>query len=107
MTVEEVATLATTYGWSYESLMAMSGAERRLWLAAGDRVADARAGRPATTGTDATRGPGGGPATPPGVSTAPAAPGSAWTAVGPLATEEERRARLLQLHEELNHRERR
>ena len=37
MTVEEVATLAKTFGWSYETLMAMPGAERQLWLAAAAR----------------------------------------------------------------------
>ena len=77
MTVEEVATLATRFGWGYEALMAMSAAERRLWLAAADRVAP----RPAAA------------------SPAAAAPD------GPrLTTEAERRARLLALHEELNHR---
>ena len=38
MTVEEVATLASRFGWSYETLMAMSGAERRLWLRAAEAV---------------------------------------------------------------------
>ena len=78
MTVEEVASLAKGFGWSYETLMAMSGAERRLWLAAARRVAD----KPA-------------PATP----VAPQLP------AGPrVMTDAERRARLLELHEELNHR---
>jgi hypothetical protein len=72
VTVEEVATLASRYGWSYETLMAMSGAERRLWLAAADRIA-------ATAGTVAV-------AAPP----VPAAP-------TPAVTEAERRARLLAL----------
>ena len=81
MTVEEVATLATRFGWGYEALMAMSAAERRLWLAAADRVAP----RPAAVAS--------------AVSAPPAA------ADGPrLTTEAERRARLLALHEELNHR---
>jgi len=81
VTVEEVATLATRFGWGYEALMAMSGPERRLWLAAAERVAP----RP-------------GPA-PSGPSAPPAA------ADGPrLTTEAERRARLLAIHEELNHR---
>jgi hypothetical protein len=77
VTVEEVATLATRFGWSYETLLAMSGAERRLWLAAADRVA----------------------------ATAGAGPAGPTTPVGPrVTTEAERRARLLALHEELNHR---
>lgn len=78
MTVEEVASLAKGFGWSYETLMAMSGAERRLWLAAARRVAD----KPA-----------------------PAPPASPQLPAGPrVMTDAERRARLLELHEELNHR---
>jgi hypothetical protein len=58
--------------------MAMSGAERRLWLAAARRVAD----------------------TP-----TPVAPAAAQLPAGPrVMTDAERRARLLELHEELNHR---
>ena len=91
MTVEEVATLATRFGWSYETLLAMSGAERRLWLAAADRVA------PAAAGGRADR------AAPPPA--APLTPGGPTPPAGPrLTTEAERRARLLALHEELNHR---
>jgi len=77
-----VATLATRFGWSYEALMAMTGAERRLWLAAAERVAVARGG-------------------------ASAAPRSATAAPEPqrdppprVTTEEERRARLLELTKE-------
>jgi hypothetical protein len=81
VTVEEVATLATGFGWSYETLMSMSGAERRLWLAAAARVqAVPAAPAPAVV-----------PPTPP----APR-----------MSTDAERRARLLELHEELNHRRR-
>jgi hypothetical protein len=84
VTVEEVARLAMRLGWDYETLMAMSGAERRLWLAAAERVeASPRLTAPGALG--------------PG----PLAP----TADGPrLTTEAERRARLLAIHEELNHR---
>jgi hypothetical protein len=88
VTVEEVATLAKTFGWSYETLMSMPGAERRLWLAAAGRVSDA--GRPASSASLP-------PLSPP--------PASAAAAPRP-STEAERRARLLALHEELNHRER-
>lgn len=85
MTVEEVATLARSFGWSYETLMSMSGAERRLWLAAAARVSAVP-----------------GPVTPSAGSSAPAAP------AGPRQlTDAERKARLLELHEELNHRGRR
>ena len=110
MTVEEVATLAIRSGWSYEALMAMSGAERRLWLAAFERTGGTRPGaaRPDAVGA-AAAGRGTGPAAP-GATVAPAGqaePPSAWSGVGPLATEAERRARLLALHEELNHRGRR
>ena len=81
MTVEEVASLAKGFGWSYETLMAMSGAERRLWLAAARRVAD----KPAPA--------------PPQLPVGPQLP------AGPrVMTDAERRARLLELHEELNHR---
>jgi hypothetical protein len=77
VTVEEVASLAKGLGWSYETLMSMSGAERRLWLAAARRVAD----------------------TPASATAAPQLP------AGPrVMTDAERKARLLQLHEELNHR---
>ena len=89
MTVEEVARLAMRLGWDYASLMAMSGAERRLWLAASERVAPGAAS----------------PSARPPASVDPATTASAD---GPRpATEEERRARLLAIHEELNHRGRR
>jgi hypothetical protein len=91
VTVEEVATLASRFGWGYESLMAMSGAERRLWLAAARRVGQAGVSPsaqplapPAATAA----------ATPP----APAAPR--------MATDAERRARLMELHDELNRKRR-
>jgi hypothetical protein len=62
--------------------MSMSGAERRLWLAAAARVSAA----PATPGRIVP-------------SAAPSAP------AGPRQlTDAERKARLLELHEELNHR---
>ncbi len=78
MTVEEVASLAKGFGWSYETLMSMSGAERRLWLAAARSVAD---------------------------KAAPATPAAPQLPAGPrVMTDAERRARLLELHEELNHR---
>ena len=90
MTVEEVATLAKAFGWSYETLMTMPGPERQLWLAAAAR------------GSNVSRSPGASayradlpPAAPPPAS-APAAPR--------MLTDEERKARLMQLHEELNHR---
>jgi hypothetical protein len=87
VTVEEVARLATKLGWDYETLMAMSGAERRLWLAAAERV---EASPRRTT---------------PGAAGAGSVPSAAD---GPrLTTEAERRARLLAIHEELNHRDRR
>jgi hypothetical protein len=82
VTVEEVAMLASRFGWSYETLMAMSGAERRLWLAAADRVAADRAATDragASTGTVA-------------VAAQPVPP-----AATPAVTEAERRARLLEL----------
>jgi hypothetical protein len=89
VTVEEVARLAMRLGWDYASLMAMSGAERRLWLAASERVA------PGGVVTD-------------GRPPAPVDSGTTTSADGPRpATEEERRARLLAIHEELNHRGRR
>jgi hypothetical protein len=84
VTVEEVAGLAKSFGWSYETLMSMSGAERRLWLAAAGRAA-------AAPGTAVPAFPGAMPASPP----APR-----------MSTDAERRARLLELHEELNHRRR-
>ena len=93
MTVEEVASLAKAFGWSYETLMAMSGAERRLWLAAAGRVSTTS--RPA--GASAYR-----PEVPPAVPP----PASALAAQGAprMLTDEERKARLMRLHEELNHR---
>jgi hypothetical protein len=86
VTVEEVATLAKTFGWSYETLMAMPGAERQLWLAA--------AGSSASRST----GPGAYKAEPPPASA------QAAQAAPRMLTDEERKARLMQLHEELNHR---
>jgi hypothetical protein len=56
MTVEEVATLASRFGWSYETLMAMSGAERRLWLRAADAVAKSPAVKSPPAGAGATQG---------------------------------------------------
>jgi hypothetical protein len=95
VTVEEVATLAKTFGWSYETLMAMPGAERQLWLAAASRGS----GAPRSPGASAYR-----------AELPPAAPPPASAQASPSAprmlTDEERKARLLQLHEELNHRER-
>jgi hypothetical protein len=90
--VEEVATLASRFGWSYETLMSMTGAERRLWLTAAENVAAAGTGvaarsRPAI-------------ASPPTPSTE-AAPASR------LTTEAERRARLLELSEQFAARYRR
>ena len=90
MTVEEVATLAKTFGWSYETLMAMPGAERQLWLAAAGRVSTA----PRSPGLSAYR-----------AELPPAAPPPASAQAAPrMLTDEERKARLMQLHEELNHR---
>jgi hypothetical protein len=77
--VEEVATLASRFGWSYEALMSMTGVERRLWLAASDRVA-AGGGRGAAG------------AAPPGPAATPAP--------SPRATEAERRERLLELSQQ-------
>ena len=91
MTVEEVATLAKTFGWSYETLMAMPGAERQLWLAAAGRVSSASRPR----GVSAYR------------AELPAGRATAGVRAGRTArmlTDEERKARLMQLHEELNHR---
>ena len=90
MTVEEVATLAKDFGWSYETLMSMPGAERRLWLAAAARVSPT--GRSAAPSAFSAEIP---PPSPP--------PASAQGAPRML-TDEERKARLLELHEELNHR---
>jgi hypothetical protein len=55
MTVEEVATLASRFGWSYETLMAMSGAERRLWLRAAEAVAKHPDMKSSPTGVGAAR----------------------------------------------------
>jgi hypothetical protein len=77
MTVEEVATLASRFGWSYETLMAMSGAERRLWLRAADAVAKPPSVKSPPAGVGATPGP------------PPAAP--------TRLTEAERRAQLLEV----------
>jgi len=78
MTVEEVATLASRFGWSYETLMAMSGAERRLWLRAAEAVAKPPAVTPSPAGVGATPGP---------------PPDAATTRL----TEAERRAQLLEV----------
>jgi hypothetical protein len=86
VTVEEVATLAKSFGWSYETLMAMPGAERRLWLAAAARTSSTP--RPASSSASSP--------VPPGASPVPAGPR--------MLTDAERKARLLELHEELNHR---
>jgi hypothetical protein len=95
VTVEEVATLAKTFGWSYETLMAMPGAERQLWLAAATRGSGASRSTAASAYTADLP-----PASPP-----PASAQTVQTAPRML-TDEERKARLMQLHEELNHRER-
>jgi len=93
MTVEEVARLATRFGWSYEALMSMTLPERRLWLAAADAVRAGTGSRP-------------GHAAPvPAAPVAPAAPGTAVAAAPRqaeprLTTEEERRARLYQMLQE-------
>jgi len=86
MTVEEVARLATRFGWSYEALMSMTLPERRLWLAAAEAV-------PATPAAPSGR------ATPAQAPVAPAVqPAAAPVPAGSrLTTEEERRARLYQL----------
>jgi len=73
-----VATLASRFGWSYETLMAMSGAERRLWL----RAADAVAGPPAVK---------------PAPAAGAAAPAKAPDAAPTRLTEAERRAHLLEV----------
>jgi len=73
-----VATLASRFGWSYEALMAMSGAERRIWL----RAADAVTGPPAVKPVPAV---------------AAAAPARAPDAAPTRLTEAERRAHLLEV----------
>ena len=103
VTVEEVAGLAREFGWSYETLMSMSGAERRLWLAAARATGGAASA--AAPGSAASRS--GSPSPTPDAPPPATRPADAWAGVSPLATEAERRARLLQLHEELNHRGRR
>lgn len=80
-----MATLASRFGWSYEALMAMTGAERRLWLTAAERVA------PAGGSVGPAPGPASGAQPTPSAETAPAAR---------LTTEAERRARLLELSEQ-------
>jgi hypothetical protein len=77
MTVEEVATLASRFGWSYETLMAMSGAERRLWLRAAEAVEKA----PAVKSSQAVG----------------AVLGQPPVAIPPRPTEAERRAELLEV----------
>jgi len=96
--VEEVATLAARLGWSYDTLMAMTTAERRLWLAASDRLAPVpgSVGYAAGVATTATLPPA-------GLETRPTAP----SAPGRLSTEDERRARLVELLEEMTARRRR
>ena len=96
MTVEEVATLAKTFGWSYETLMAMPGPERQLWLAAAGRGSGAS--RPSGASAYKADLP---PASPPPAS----AQAAQESQTAPrMLTDEERKARLMQLHEELNHR---
>jgi hypothetical protein len=81
VTVEEVATLASRFGWSYETLMAMSGLERRLWLRAADAVTQSpRAG----SGSASARGTG-------------ASAEQRQDPRPPQLTEAERRARLLEV----------
>jgi hypothetical protein len=72
-----VATLAVRFGWSYDVLMAMSGPERRLWLAAAEKVA------------------------PVAQTAAPASPTPEEVEAARLTTEAERRARLLELVNEM------
>ena len=72
-----MATLAVRFGWSYDVLMAMSGPERRLWLAAAEKVAPVP--QPA----------------------APAGPTPEQVEAARLTTEAERRARLLELVNEM------
>jgi hypothetical protein len=95
--VEEVATLAARLGWGYDTLMAMTTAERRLWLAASEKL-----GSPPAAATMPARG---------GTATPVAAPGAANPATpvapGRLTTEDERRARLVELLEEMTARRRR
>jgi hypothetical protein len=98
VTVEEVATLAGRFGWSYETLMAMSGAERRLWLAAAGRVATGRSAAPS-----GPVGSSGGAASSGGATPTPTPP-AAVPGGRTMTTEAEMRARLLELHNELNHR---
>jgi hypothetical protein len=85
LTVEEVATLASRLGWSFDALMAMTTPERRLWLAASERVLAGEAARR------------------PPVPMAAAAPAAATAAAPPsrVSTEAERRDRLVQIVEEM------
>ncbi|MFI5226802.1 MAG: hypothetical protein ACHQ3P_09015 [Candidatus Limnocylindrales bacterium] len=73
-----MATLAMRFGWSYDVLMAMSGPERRLWLAAAERVAPSLV-----------------------VPAVPAGPTPEEIEAARLTTEAERRARLLELVNEM------
>ena len=72
-----MATLAVRFGWSYDVLLAMSGPERRLWLAAAEKVA------------------------PVPQAAAPAGPTPEQVEAARLTTEAERRARLLELVNEM------
>ena len=75
-----MATLAVRFGWSYDVLMAMSGPERRLWLAAAEKVA---------------------PVPQAAAPVAPAGPTPEQVEAARLTTEAERRARLLELVNEM------
>jgi hypothetical protein len=66
------------FGWSYDVLLAMSGPERWLWLAAAERVAPSLV-----------------------VPAVPAGPTPEEVEVARLTTEAERRARLLELVNEM------
>jgi hypothetical protein len=107
-----VATLAARLGWSYDTLMAMTTAERRLWLAASDNVGAEHTPRDriASPGPVPAVGAGTGEhASGPAWAAAPVGPAGAAAPVGPgrLSTEDERRARLVELLEEMTARRRR
>jgi len=95
--VEEVATLAARLGWGYDTLMAMTTAERRLWLAASEKLGSASAAAVVVASgvAGSTVGPGDATRSPAPVATAR------------LSTEDERRARLVELLEEMTARRRR
>ena len=78
--------LASRFGWSYETLMSMTGAERRLWLAAADRIGPRNGPEPRDVHAAATH--------------AAVVPAEAPGVPGRLTTEAERRARLLELSEQ-------